>query len=34
LIIYSPLIMGVITFITGIYMFAGKQTESQGGFDI
>ena len=34
LILYSPLIMGIIAFIVGIYIFAGKQSESQGGFEI
>ena len=34
MILYSPLIMTIIAFIVGIYIFAGKQTESQGGFDV
>jgi len=34
LILYSPLVMTVIAFIVGIYLFAGKQTEMQGGFDV
>ena len=34
MILYSPLIMTLIAFIVGIYMFAGKQTEAQGGFDV
>jgi len=34
MILYSPMIMAVIAFLVGIYIFAGKQTEMQGGFDI
>ena len=34
MILYSPLIMIIIAFITGIYIFAGKQTEMQGSFDV
>ena len=34
MILYSPAIMALIAFITGIYIFAGKQTEFQGGFDV
>lgn len=34
MILYSPLIMTIISFIVGIYIFAGRQTEFQGGFDI
>ena len=34
MILYSPLIMIIIAFIVGIYIFAGKQTEMQGGFDV
>ena len=34
LILHSPWIMTLIAFIVGIYIFAGKQTEMQGGFDI
>ena len=34
LILYSPLIMGIIAFIVGIYIFAGKQSESPGGVGI
>jgi hypothetical protein len=34
LIIHSPWIFAVISFIVGIYLFAGKQTEIQGGYDI
>ena len=30
----SPWILTIIAFIVGIYIFAGKQSESQGGFDI
>ena len=34
MILYSPLIMTIMAFIVGIYIFAGKQTEFQGGFDV
>ena len=34
MILYSPFIMTLIAFIVGIYMFAGKQTELQGGFGV
>lgn len=34
LIMYSPFIYAVIAFIIGIYIFAGKQSELQGGFDV
>jgi len=33
LILYSPMIMTAIAFIAGVYIFAGKQNELQGGFD-
>lgn len=33
LIIHSPWIFTVLAFIVGIYLFAGKQTEFQGGWD-
>ena len=32
--IHSPWIMGLIAFLTGIYIFAGNQREGGGGFDI
>jgi len=31
---HSPWILSIIAFIAGIYIFAGKQGERQGGFDI
>lgn len=33
LILHSPWVFTVIAFIVGIYIFAGKQTEMQGGYD-
>jgi len=32
--LHSPWILSIIAFIVGIYIFAGKQNEHQGGFDI
>lgn len=32
--LHSPWILSIIAFIAGIYIFAGKQNENQGGFDI
>jgi len=32
--LHSPWILSIIAFIVGIYIFAGKQGENQGGFDI
>ena len=32
--LHSPWILSIIAFIVGIYIFAGKQSENQGGFDI
>ena len=32
--LHSPWILSIIAFIVGIYIFAGKQGEQQGGFDI
>lgn len=34
MILHSPWILTVIAFIVGIYIFAGKQNEDQGGFGI
>ncbi len=34
LMLHSPWILSIIAFIAGIYIFAGKQSENQGGFDI
>ena len=34
MILHSPWILSLIAFIVGIYIFAGKQSEQQGGFDI
>jgi len=34
LILYSPFILTVIAFITGIYLFAGRQNENVGGYGI
>lgn len=34
LILYSPFILAVIAFITGIYLFAGRQNENIGGYGI
>jgi len=34
MILYSPFIMTLIAFMVGIYAFAGRQSEFQGGFDI
>lgn len=34
MLLHSPLILSIIAFIAGIYIFAGKQGEQQGGFDI
>ena len=33
MILYSPFIMTLMAFLVGIYIFAGKQTEMQGGFE-
>ena len=34
MILQSPMIMTLLAFIVGIYIFAGKQTEFQGGFGV
>jgi len=34
MILNSPMILGLIALIVGIYIFAGKQMETQGGFDV
>lgn len=34
MILHSPWIFTVLAFIVGIYLFAGKQMEMQGGFDV
>ncbi len=34
LILHSPWIMSLFAFIVGIYIFAGKQTEAQGGYGL
>ena len=34
MILHSPLILGLMAMIVGIYIFAGKQMETQGGFDV
>ncbi len=34
MILHSPMILGLIALIVGIYVFAGKQMETQGGFGV
>jgi len=34
MILHAPLIFSILAFIVGIYLFAGKQAEAQGGFDV
>lgn len=34
LMIHSPLILSVLVFIVGIYIFVGKDRQSSGGFDV
>lgn len=34
MILHSPWILGLFAFIVGIYIFAGRQTETEGGFGI
>ena len=34
MILHSPWILGMFAFIVGIYIFAGRQTEREGGFDL
>ncbi len=34
MILHSPWILGLFAFITGIYIFAGRQRETEGGFGL